>query len=587
MRENDVSGSHGPAAGCGPAFRHRATRRLVTLALVFALTVALAVIPAAAANNRKVQVFPFNNLGMHCVDREYSVYSILPPFNEVYAQAVYRNPNGMPVLLGNSLVTMEYRPVSDLFGSTNSTSIGKTDFWAYAFQLFGIPLDMGEGLLGYFMPADDPLQAYPGMEFDPAFRWFAIEGLPITPVDDALQENSYPMMRIVARRASNGSPVGYTDVVVPVSNETDCQNCHATGQMAASRPGVVWSSDPDMEIQTKTNVLILHDDKNATSLVDSTPVLCAQCHYSAALDLAHAGPQGDQLSKPTMSEGMHAYHGQQTLPDGTPVFPVNGTTEQTCYQCHPGAETQCQRGAMRTGGMVCQNCHGGMLSVGGIHPLLPGGSIDGQNDGNPRRAWMDLPRCQSCHTGDAVSHLSGPEYVMAGDGIRLRQTFLEGDESASPILAASSRFAENENSLFRFSRGHGGLACEGCHGSTHAIWPIATTYSNDNLTAYQLQGHVGTITECGTCHAAGTLPSTATGGPHGMHNVNQQWVAQHKEVAEHNLGQCRPCHGTGLGGTPLARTQKNRTFAVGDGQQVTLAKGTEVSCTRCHEMPEN
>ncbi len=33
----------------------------------------------AAKAGELVRVFPFNDLGMHCVDKEFSVFSILPP----------------------------------------------------------------------------------------------------------------------------------------------------------------------------------------------------------------------------------------------------------------------------------------------------------------------------------------------------------------------------------------------------------------------------------------------------------------------------------------------------------------------------
>ena len=46
------------------------------------------------------------------------------------------------------------------------------------------------------------------------------------------------------------------------------------------------------------------------------------------------------------------------------------------------------RGAMTTK-VDCQNCHGNMAAVGGIYPLRTGGSINGTNDGNPRRPWLD------------------------------------------------------------------------------------------------------------------------------------------------------------------------------------------------------
>ena len=231
------------------------------------------------------------------------------------------------------------------------------------------------------------------------------------------------------------------------------------------------------------------------------------------------GRQAINWGKPNFSNVMHEFHGE-LQDNGQPVFPSDDPVENTCYQCHPGSITQCQRGAMKTGGMDCNDCHGDMLAVGGTFALLPGGSIDGTNDGNPRRPWMDLPRCQSCHTGDAVDFLSGPNLVADPDWpFRLRQAFATGDASASPLLALNTRFAEDTDTLFRFSKGHGGIACENCHGSTHAIWPNDANNANDNEAAKKLQGFAGTIIECSVCHAPGSLPTT-TSGPHGLHNVD-------------------------------------------------------------------
>jgi hypothetical protein len=286
---------------------------------------------------------------------------------------------------------------------------------------------------------------------------------------------------------------------------------------------------------------------------------------------------------------MHRYHGHVVDEHGDPVFASGGsaTPDNTCYRCHPGAVTECQRGAMKTGGMECLDCHGGMIAVGGETALETGGSIGGTNDGNSRRPWQDLPRCQSCHTGDAVSHLSGAGMEPASDGIRLTQAYLTGDDSASPIKAANSRFAENTDTLFRFSSGHGGIYCEGCHGSTHAIWPNADPTANDNIAARQIQGHSGTIIECGACHASGSL-SLTTSGPHGMHNVDDgRWAdGGHEDFYEDNPNGCRACHGLALTGTPLGKVAADRQFSIED-RTVTFNQGDLVRCDRCHEMPDS
>jgi hypothetical protein len=530
---------------------------------------------SGSAGGGTYRVFANNDLGMHCVDKSFAVFSILPPYNVVDAQVVQRRSSGNPVVLDATQVNVRYAAVADATGSINSTSLGKSDFWQYAEPLYGAALAPGEGLEGMWMPADAPSAAGTTLPWDAGMGLFRAPGIPIFPVDDALHVNRYPLMRFSAFD-KGGALLGSTDVVLPVSEETSCQTCHATGKAAApASSAIAWSNDPDLEAQSRRNVLLLHDAREGTHL--QAPVLCATCHYSPALDLAGAGPSAEQQRHGSMSAVMHAYHASKmTGFSDAPVAPggsVPAPTVQACYQCHPGASTQCLRGAMTTK-VDCQNCHGGMAAVGGGTVLRAGGSIDGANDGHARRPWQDLPRCQSCHAGDAVSKTtvaSGPP--LAADGIRFVNAFASGDASASPILATNTRFAENAGKLYRKSKGHGGLACEACHGSTHAIW---SGNANDDVAATQLQGHAGTISECSTCHAA--APANGLGGPHGMHPVG--WVSGHQGYAEGRQSSCRPCHGTDYRGTVLSRMLATRTMA---GR--TFTAGTVIGCYSCHNGP--
>ncbi len=525
------------------------------------------------------RVLAANDLGMHCMDRDFSVYSILPPFNVVNAQVLYRRPGAHPQLLDPAGAQVSYEAIADASGSINTHSVGKTEFWAHVQELFGMNLPSGMGLTGLYMPNDATPNGPQPMSWvagDGAYRAF---GIPITPTDDAGAYVPYPLLRIRAQDLG-GNTLATTDVVVPVATETDCRNCHVTGGIAASDPGVTWSSAADLELQSKWNVLFLHDYRIGTQLASQTPVLCASCHYSPPLDLAGAG---DPQTAPRMSVVMHSYHGALTDSHGAPIFPPGGSPAQTCYQCHPGVITQCLRGAMATGGLQCFNCHGDMRSVGGDFPLAVGGSMDGQNDGQSRRSWMDLPRCQSCHTGDALTHLSGGGTVPAPGGIRLAQAWRTGDPAASPILASNSRFAENANTLFRFSKGHGGVRCEGCHGSTHAEWPNADAAANDNVAAMQIQGHAGPIMECVACHAEPL--SSSLNGPHGMHPIGGGFAGEgHGGLYQQNHAACQACHGADLLGTVLSRTAAERTFNNEDGS-AHLPKGTQVACNACHSMP--
>jgi hypothetical protein len=270
---------------------------------------------------------------------------------------------------------------------------------------------------------------------------------------------------------------------------------------------------------------------------------------------------------------------------------------KTCYQCHPGKRTKCLRGAMFNGGLVCQDCHGGMRQVGNdFSAEFPSVPFPAGADLAKRVPWASEPGCQSCHTGDALTTLAktDPNVIPAKDGIRLLRAYRTNNTKATPIEAPTSRFAENQvdgkRVLYRLSKdNHAGLFCEGCHGSTHAEAPVAPSsgavIANDNMPALQLQGHTGKITECVVCHIAGTLPANLK-GPHGLHPVNdQKWVNNHEDFLETNpLSTCKTCHGKAGEGVVLAKVAAKRTFRV-EENTVTLPKGSLVSCGRCHSNP--
>ncbi|MET0027774.1 MAG: cytochrome C [Candidatus Thiodiazotropha sp.] len=534
------------------------------------------------------QVLAFNDLGMHCADLDYSTFVILPPFNVLHSQVIERGSR--PTLLDDTQASVSYSATGDTSGSITTTSqnqaggIQKSNFWdinpdtgnRYVMDLFGLNPQPDEGLMfnqampGISAPysANQP-QAF--NDYDSGMDWFSAHGIPILPVDDLGQLNAYPLMRVAATDLSSGSTLATLDVVLPVASEADCQNCHAAGEIAAPvGSGIDFVlpddiNDPNSVLQAaKQNILLLHDARHGTQLMASRPVLCASCHYSAALDLTASGPNAGQQSHDTMSEVMHGYHGRLTdATSGQAVFPSNGSLEETCYQCHPGKTTQCLRGAMGGAGIVCQDCHGSMLAVGQTS----------------RQPWSSEPRCESCHTGDSSSHL----------GTSIRQTIAwDGDiDTPTPRIASNKRFAENDASLYRNSRGHGGVACEGCHGSPHAIWPNANTQSNDNVAATQLQGHAGTVSDCAVCH---TSLSLTLNGPHGMHNVNSSsWNLNHGGFYERDPAACRNCHGQNLEGTVLSQTATDRDYLRDDdgNRTIHLAKGTPVSCTLCHGTPGN
>ena len=496
----------------------------------------------------------WNDLGMHCMDGDYTVFSILPPYNTIHAQLI--DSSGR-LHQGGSGITVTYEAVADASGSINKTSAWKTRFWEFTNALFGVTPGVDAGLTGNKMPgaANQP-QA---MRFDAAYAWFTAEGIPVTAWDDAGNKNPYPMMRLVARDSS-GTVLATTDIVLPVSDEMDCRTCHASGSRDDARPSRGWANAAGIERDYKLNILARHDDRAGTQLYASatagTPVLCASCHSSNAL-----GTKGAAGVK-SLTAAIHSAHAGV-------MDPVTGLTldasqnRSACYRCHPGSETRCLRGAMGAAvapdgslAIQCQSCHGGMAAVGG-----------------DRTGWLDQPTCQACHTGTAVRN--------AGQ-IRMTSALDESGALRNPV---DTRFATELNapaagfSLYRFSRGHGGLACEACHGSTHAEY--ASSHDNDNAQSIRLQGHVGRLSECSVCHSV--VPTQSVGGPHGMHPVGQQWVSSHGDYAEHGSGQCQDCHGADYRGTVLSRTFGDRTLSAFGTKQ--LFRGATVGCYLCHQGP--
>src|SRR3974377_2082232 len=78
-------------------------------------------------------ILGWNNLGMHCMDSDYSVFTVLPPYNTIEAQLIV---NGSLVTNGAGY-TVTYQPLADPTGSINSTSVGKGNFFTYTPYLYG------------------------------------------------------------------------------------------------------------------------------------------------------------------------------------------------------------------------------------------------------------------------------------------------------------------------------------------------------------------------------------------------------------------------------------------------------------------
>lgn len=363
-----------------------------------AITLGMLLTTAGATGPRVVDtpyvVFSYNDLGMHCMQEDFSQFLILPPYNTVHAQVIDRT-RAEPRIVEEGL-NISY----SFMGNTRAAD--KTNFWTYDQALLGVDLVPDIGLTGNGMSGT--------MVRTPSHDW-KVDGIPITPVDDDGRENPYPLATVTVRE--NGQVKAQTQTVVPVSWEINCNLCHNT-------PGV----------SPATDILRAHDQLHNTTLEAQQPVFCAGCHADPAL-----GAPG-QPGVSTFSAAMHGAHADRM--DSVQLA-------ETCYACHPGVRTQCQRDLHFAEGITCTACHGDMAAVG-----------------DPARMpWVDEPKCSDCHSRP------GFEFEEAGK-------------------------------LYRDSRGHGGVMCYACHGSPHAMTPTVT--EADNLQAINLQGHAGVINTCSACH---------------------------------------------------------------------------------------
>lgn len=374
-------------------------------------------------------VLAWNDLGMHCYNRDFKDLAVLPPYNTLWAQVI---KVGDPPEVVTTDIRVRY------FFADNTYSVGKSNFWDYDEQLFGVNLPANTGLAGFGLSG----------EMQTLGDHFEAIGIPLTEFSDSDLVTPYPyqVATVVVEDLNNGAELARTEVVAPVSTEMHCDYCHYD-----NGPG-------NEEIATgvvERNILTKHDDENLDEyppghkipLMNRRPVLCAECHASNALGM----PGLPDI--PSLSNAMHEKHNGK----------VPNTTEG-CYNCHPGPNTRCLRDVMsETYAMTCVDCHGSMEQVS-------------QNP-NP---WLNEPRCDN-----ALCH--GNVY-------------------------------QQDNPLYRLSKEHGGVYCEGCHDSTHAIAP--SRESNDWIKFFGLQQHNGPLTTCTVCHT--TWPTEA--GPHNLIRNEDQFI---------------------------------------------------------------
>lgn len=373
-------------------------------------------------------ILAWNNLGMHCYNRDCADLLVLPPYNTLEAQVIRV---GDPPQIVTGGVTIDYAFPRNSYSAGQAPLPDKTNFWQYAGTLFGTQPAMNIGLTGKGLAGT----------FDAAATHFIAEGIPLTEYSDDDADPSvdpsqwtrhpYQLAGLNARDSTTGVTLALNTVVAPVSSELSCDMCHMDDGDATT----TYPITPTGKVET--NILAIHDFLSSALypaeypalLMDSRPVLCAKCHASNALGAA--GVAGVS----SLSHAMHNHH--KDLPDITP-------DTDGCYKCHPGPQTQCLRCAMSQNiGATCVSCHGTMLTVS-------------QNP-NP---WLNEPRCDNAACHGAAYALNQPLYRNStGHG----GIYCAGCHD-SPHAIAPSR-ESNDAIKFMALQGHPGTLrdCTVCH----------------------------------------------------------------------------------------------------------------------------
>jgi hypothetical protein len=365
-------------------------------------------------SSAKYAVFAANDLGMHCFQKSYAGFMILPPANNMKVQVYRRGSEGAGLV--TSGIRVEYAV------NGNTYSAGKTDFWTYAAS-YGFPgLKPNVGITGNKLRGT--------MKYSAADKWWIATAIPVTPYSDRHVFNPLQTVKITVRSTGTGEVLAtQPKVVIPVSDEMRCDYCHGP-------------------VNTAQNILQAHDTRSGThlyaDLLTGSRHACNECHKDNAL-----GAPG-VAGVPPLSQAIHGFHvDRMTM---TSVSP-------SCYVCHPGAQTKCLRGGMAAAGFTCTDakCHGGMARV-----------ADSQGPPSNREAWLQEPTCGGCHGATYAENqgqLYRNSYLANGpEGMNGRKIMCESCHNSPHAEWASTMAVDNAVPLNLQGLATFIKTCKVCHG---------------------------------------------------------------------------------------------------------------------------
>lgn len=397
--------------------------------------------------NDSYLITAFSPQGMVQVTDAEPLFTLLPPGNTLVAQVIRRNMSPVPLAPGSSEAHasvsffLDYTPAAETAKQSMAGTLGGS---ADAPWFVNDRID----LLPYFSPTSDS----PTIGVNPAPIFYP-----------------YPTARVTAAN-SDGATLTETRVVLPVSTEIGCRNCHTGPWKHPAGAGI--------SATTAEQILTVHDRRSHTRLAEEAlekgPIDCRTCHSGNSASL-------------NLSAALHGFHAGMRL-DGA----------EGCATCHPSGEngaTRFNRDLHAAYGLDCTRCHGtltehaisllrfeaerGVVAAQSRLALLATRSEVPADSIRPRCPWVNLPQCLGCHN------------------------FIEKPD---PLTASAfNKWTENKNDRFSYTVDNTGkLRCPSCHGSPHALYPaFGPAGDADNAQPLQYQKAampLGKDGNCSICH---------------------------------------------------------------------------------------
>ena len=216
----------------------------------------------------------------------------------------------------------------------------------------------------------------------------------------------------------------------------------------------------------------------------STEMHCDNCHYNN-------GPGNEGISSATVEQNILKKHDQENM-DEYPAGPSRRVDGSPPGVVRRVSLLQCHR---RAG---CWRC---------AQPVQSDAREARRQSAQHHRRLLQLPSRPAdqmparCHVAAARAQHADLHHLPRQHASRLAESHAvaERADAAIPVTTAANTIRIRR--LYRMSKDHGGMYCEACHDSTHAIAP-STLPNKDGLKFFQLQGHNGPIDTCNVCHAS-------------------------------------------------------------------------------------